>query len=481
MAEDTIPPTPTPTLLPTFLALLAAHRPAFHQTRPYQRAVALALGWLCALGRHTLTQVLVSLGVVGSDWSGFYRLFGTPRFDYDQLTAQLLRETLPLAPADQPYVVAVDGVRIPRESRTMPGTGWLLAAGTAPFKRGLRRAQRFVDLDWLPAPSATGYSRAIPLRWETAFPPKAVAADGQPVRTEWEAGLAGVRHIRAELDAAGRAEQRLLGIGDGSYSNQHIWQDKPERTDLLARCAKNRALFAIPQEAAQPKRGRRRTYGERAPRPDAWLAERTGWHRTKVTVRGRTIPLTYRVEGPYLVKGAAEQPLFLLVVKGIAKRSRRHKRREPAFWLVSAVPTGKRDHPWTVPLPAADLVAWAWQRWEVEVAHRAQKTTFGLGEPQCWGPRSAVLAVQWVGWLYAVTVLTGLKVWGLERGPLSPPGRWWRGSGRWSLAQLGSELRAELWQLGEFQPVWSRTTGTWTEMADWLATQTNTLRGSSRT
>jgi hypothetical protein len=479
MPEDTTPP-PTPgQLLSTFLTLLAAHRAAFRQARPYHRVVALALGWLGTLGRHTITQVLVSLGLGTSDWSGFYRLFGTPRFDYARLTADLLRATLPLASADRPYVVAIDGVRVPRESRTMPGTGWLLAAGTAPFKRGLRRAQRFVDCDWLPQPSAQGYSRAVPLRWEPAFPPKAVPAPDHPACKEWEAGLAGLRHIRADLDAAGRTTQRLLGVADGAYSNQHVWQDKPERTDLLARCARNRALFALPTE--QPKRGRHRQYGQRAPRPDAWLTERTGWHRTQVPVRGRTIPLTYRVEGPYLVKGAPAQPLFLLVVRGIAKRSHRHQRREPAFWLISAVPTDTADHPWRLPLPAPDLLAWAWQRWEVEVAHREQKTTFGLGEPQCWGPRSAVVAVQWVGWLYALTVLTGLQTWGLGHGTVPPPGRWWRGSGRWSLAQLWSGLRTELWQLGDFQPVWSRTTGTWTEMTDWLATQTNTLRGSSRT
>ena len=42
-------------------------------------------------------------------------------------------------------------------------------------------------------------------------------------------------------------------------------------------------------------------------------------------------------------------------------------------------------------------------------------------------------------------------------------------------------LCAELWQLGDFRPVWSRTTGQWDEMLDWLALQTNALRGANRT
>lgn len=466
-------------LLTTLLALLAAHRVAFGQERPAQRLTSLVFGWLLTFERHTITRVLASLGLVDSDWSAFYRLLGVPRFDYDRLTRQVLRETLPLTEASQPYLVALDGVMVPRHSRRMPGTGWVLAPQTAPFKRGLQRAQRFVDLCWLPLPSAEGYSRAVPLRWEPAFPPKAVAADGVEPRTEWAAGLAGLTWIRDELDAADRTDQRLLAMGDGSYAGKDCWQGLPDRVDLLTRCAKNRALFAVPSESAPGTKGRKRLYGAQTPSPAEWLEERTGWRQTEVVVRGRTIPLTYRVEGPVLLKGAASRPLMLLVVKGIAKRSPRHKRRDPAFWLVSARQTaGGR---WDVPYAAGDLLSWAWQRWEIEVAHREQKTGFGLGDPQCWGPRAAVTAVQLAGWIYALTVLTGIRTWGLGRAPTAPATRWWRGSGRWSLGQLWTGLRAELWDLGEFQPVWTRTGGNWWEMTDWIDTHTNALLGASRT
>lgn len=478
MHESTKPPVPGP-LLTTLLALVLAHRVAFRQERTFQRATGLVLGWLMTLERHTITRVLAALGLVNGDWSAWYRLLARPRVDYEHLTRCLVRETLPLSPVAQPYLVVVDGVVIPRHSRTMPGTGWLLAPQTAPFKRGLRRGQRFVDLDWLPLPNAEGYSRAVPLRWESAFPPKAEAAGEGTVRTEWEAGRAALTWLRTELDAAGRPDQPVLAIADSSFGTTALWQTLPVGVALLARCAKNRALFTLPPVREPGQTGRRRVYGERAPRPDAWLAERGGWTHGAVVVRGRTIPLTYRMEGPFLLKGAPTHPLFLLVVKGIAKRAARHKRRDPAFWLVSARIAD--DGIPQLPYPVIDLLAWAWQRWEIEVAHREQKTGFGVGEPQCWGPRSAVTAVQFAGWIYAVTVLTGLKAWGQGRAPSAPATRWWRGSGRWSLGQLWTSLRAECWQLGEFQPVWTRTTGNWWEMTDWLAAQTNALLGASRT
>jgi hypothetical protein len=480
MAEST---TATPSsafpLLTALFALLAAHRPAFRQERPFQRVTGLVVGWLLALERHTVTRLLAAVGLVEADWSAFYRLLGSPRFAYDRLTRCLLQATLPLADATRPYLVALDGVVVPRSSRTMPGTGWVLAPQTAPFKRGLRRAQRFVDLCWLPTPSAQGYSRAVPVRWEPAFPPKAVPAVDVTPRTEWAAGLAGLGWVRTELDTAGRPGQRILGIADAAFGAKGLWQGLPAGVDLLVRCAKNRALFALPTPPPPGTRGRKRIYGEQAPHPAAWLEDRTGWRQTEVMVRGRAIPLTYRVEGPYLLKGAAERPLFLLVVKGIAKRSSRHKRRDPAFWLVSA--RRGEDGRWDLPYPAPDLLAWAWQRWEIEVAHREQKTGFGVGEPQCWGPRSAVTAVQFAGWVYGLTVLAGIRAWGLGRAPTAPATRWWRGSGRWSLGQLWTGLRAELWDLGEFRPVWTRIGGNWWEMADWLDAQTNALLAAGRT
>ncbi len=477
MADATTTPSPRP-LVPELFALLAAHRSAFRQERPSQRSEALLLGWVCAFGRHTVTQVLLALGLGEADWTAFYRLFSRRRIDYEVLARTLLAETLAQVPAETPYLVGIDATQIPRHSRTMPGTSWLRHLGTAIFRAGIHRAQRFVHLSWLPQPSPAGYSRAVPLRFDPAFPAKAVPAPGHPPAKEWEAGLAALTWLRQELDTLGRSAQLVLGLGDGVYSTAPLWAGLPARVVLLARCTKNRALFALPGEADQPRRGRRRQYGPRRPRPDAWLAERGGWQRTEVVVRERTIPIQYRVDGPCLVQGAAQQPLYLLVVKG-SNPQRGYRPRPARFWLVSAVSDGAGG--WMRPWPAEQLLAWAWQRWELEVAHRELKTSFGLGEVQAWSPVAAVLSVQWTAWAYAVLVLAGIRCWGLGRGPVPWPGRWWGGSGRWSLARLWQGYRQELWREGEFHRVWSATPPNWGEMADWLAAKTNATLTSSRT
>jgi hypothetical protein len=455
-------------LLACLLELLAAFRPAFRQERPYRRCVALVFGSVFAFARHTLSQLLLALGVTEQDWSAWYRLFSEPRVDLDALDAELVRQTLAEIPAAGPYVVAVDGVQVPRWSLKLPGTSWLKAPRTPKWKPGIHRAQRFFHLAALLPITRQGYSRALPLRWVPAFPPKAVPSRTAP-RTEAQAAGAELLWLRRQLDAAGRADQELLAVGDGAYNTAELWTGLPPRTTLLARCAKNRALFRLPAPTPHPRRGAPRKYGERAPTPPDFLHERAGWQRTVVPVRGRSIPLRYRVEGPFLVKPAPTRPLFLLVVGGVRQP---RVRREATFWLVSAVPTA--DGGWTLPRPAPELLGWAWQRWEIEVCHRELKAGFGLGEPQCWNPTATETVTAWQAWAYAVLVLAGVRAWGLEGAPLHPPGRWWPGAPRWSLGTLWRGYRQALWHCADFYPVYPSTTDDW-----WLIHARNSALGNA--
>jgi hypothetical protein len=110
-------------------------------------------------------------------------------------------------------------------------------------------------------------------------------------------------------------------------------------------------------------------------------------------------------------------------------------------------------------LLSGNLLSWAWQRWEVEVSHREMKSSFGLGEIQCWNARSVVMAARWQAWCYGVMVLAGYRAWGLSRGSPRPGGRWWGGSGRWSLGTLWRGYRRELWGTEQFRPLWTGTGG----------------------
>jgi hypothetical protein len=416
------------------------------QARVAQRLGELTVGLIVTFGRHTVTRILVTVGRGDVDWSAAYRLFRHDRVALDRLQRHLLQRLTPGAVTGRPLPVVLDSTQLPRSSARMVGVGWLKAPRSPAWNPGLHRAQRWVGLSVLLPRSRRGESRAVPLWFAPAPPPSAQPWPGQPPCREWEAGLRALEWLRGALIAIGQARRPVLAIADGSYGVAPLWKALPPQVTLLARCAKNRALYALPTPPERPQRGRRRKYGARGPTPQDQLRvsrkrARRAWTTIPVRVRGREIPLRVRVTGPWLVKPAPTQPLYLLVVAGIQQR--RHGRpiqRAPTFWLVSAVQD--RAGAWVLPYPVADLLAWAWQRWEVEVMHRELKSSCGLGQQQAWHPVAAVSTLQWVVWTYALLLLAGYRAWGWSAAPTAT--RWYRG-GRWTVRDVLTAVRSEVW------------------------------------
>ena len=139
----------------------------------------------------------------------------------------------------------------------------------------------------------------------------------------------------------------------------------------------------------------------------------------------------------------------------------------------------QKDGTWQLPLPITTLLAWLWQRWELEVTHREMKSGLGVGEIQCWSQRGAVVSVQWSVWFYALLVLTGYRTWGLLHGPPAL-GRWRRNARRWSISTLLRGFRAELWGNAEFRACWSPSPDIWAEIDRWIQGRNNAVAAAAR-
>lgn len=466
-------------LLENLQEIVGKHRPVFKQERTFRRAEGLLLGELFSFARHTITQGLLALGIRDGDWSAWYRMFSHVRFDEAELNSCLMAETLEHVAETEPYVTAMDGTSFHRSSLKMPGTSWLIDKRFSSFRPGIHRAQRFLHGCWL-MPLEAGYSRAVPLRLLPAFPEKAAPSEHAPQR-EWEAGLVFLKWVRHQLDIHGRSEQTLLSLADGAFDVLELWRGLPERTILVTRTARNRSLYWLPKTERASGPGRPPSYGERAPTPAAWLhAGLRNWPKADLLVRGRLRTMRYYTLGPFVREGMPENPVFLIVIKGmhrlVGQRKKRYKHKGPSFYLVSAV---KQSGLWQLPLPIESLLAWLWQRWEIEVAHREMKSGFGVGEKQCWNRRAAVLSVQWSTWVYAVLLLAAYRTWGLCNGPPTPA-RWWPGAKRWSLTTMWRSYRAAFWNLPEFQALWTTTGDNWWEKEAWLASWSNSVQAAAR-
>ena len=160
----------------------------------------------------------------------------------------------------------------------------------------------------------------------------------------------------------------------------------------------------------------------------------------------------YKLRGCYLRETAPNCPLFLIIIDSdkwtVGKRRPRTRYRDPAYFLVRAA---LKDGVWILPCPIEQILIWLWQRWEIEVIHREMKTSFGVGDIQCWGKASSTLSVQWMVWLFGLVMLGAYRAWDLFDGPAAYA-RWWSGARRWSFNTLWSALRAELWTRRDFHP-----------------------------
>lgn len=460
-------------LLKNLFSLLSGQQGIADQQRVVERVEMLVLAELFTFGRHTITQMLMSLGLTEQDWSAWYRLFSEERFNYEVASEGLFAESLGYVGEDELYVVAGDATQTPRSSRKMEGASWLRNMRTPPFMVGIHAAQRWFNGSWL-VPEEKGYSRAIPLRWMPAFTEKSQPQTVAPLK-EWEASVEFLAWLRQQFVAHERPEQAILFVGDGHYDNLKLWQHLPQGVTMLARSAKNRVLYQLPDET----RHGNRKYGKRASTPQSIWRSNKRWQKMTLEVRGRTRHLEVCVRGAFLRPGAAECPLFLIVVRGKKRKNKygRQYRRQPLPFLVNAVQD--TNGTWELPLPLETLLFWAWQRWEVEVAHRELKTTFGLGHKQCFNPKAAVLSVQWSAWVYSLLLLAGYRTFGLARAP-DVPTRWWRGSGRWSFATLLRSYRAALWGQHHFRPIFTSTPYDWVGKQGYLTALKNSIYASMR-
>jgi hypothetical protein len=461
-----------PELLSELVGLVGSCEKAYGQKRVHNRVMALVMAELFGFGRHTLTQLLLTMGITEEDWSAWYRGFSEGRYAEEETAGIMVTEMLSEVPVTEPFVVGGDGFHVPRTSQTMPGTGWMRGLGTAKFKPGIQRGQRYFEASWL-TPMVNGYSYAIPIRCLSAFTMKSVPCEGEAPRTEVGAGLTFLKWLREEMDQMGRSDQMLVTLNDGSYDTLDFWPGLPEGTVGIVRTARNRCLYELPPEDAHGNR----KYGEKAPAPHEWLRKRKPFIHQEIIVRGRKRRMRYQVKGPYLRDTLPDIPLFLIVVGG-GKRPKgsRRKNYKPCFYLVSALLI---DGVWSLPLPIEQILAWLWQRWELEVAHRQMKSGLGLGEKQCWNEKATVATVQWSVWVYSLMIFSGYRVWRNTTGP-KPPGLWRKPPRRWSFNTIWRAFRSEMWSLPEFRATWTWSRDNWLEKETLWTSLFNSILASAR-
>jgi hypothetical protein len=244
--------------------------------------------------------------------------------------------------------------------------------------------------------------------------------------------------LRASLNQAGGADKKLVPAVDGSFCNRTVFAASVEGVALIARTRKD-AVLCYP---AAP--GDRRVYGAAKFTPEQVRKDESiPWKNTKVFYGGKRRKIRYKEVPQVLWQGGAKrQRLRLFVIAATPYRksqSRKLYYRDPAY-LLTTMASGS----------AHALLQIYFDRWQIEVNHREEKDTLGIGQTQLWNPISVPKQPAFAVASYSALLLASLKAFGTERGTaFAPLPKWRRKAKRPSCLDLVTLLRQEMAQHSE--------------------------------
>ncbi len=437
-------PSPSPTLLECSLEIVRPWRVVFAQQRTFLRAVRQGLGSLLCLGRSTLSRIIWTTGREQNSWSGEYFLHSRAAWSPHALFEPMVREALQYCPG-RLIAVAVDDTRLKKTGRAILQAQYHRDPLSPPFHVNLIWALRFLQASILLPLHRSGPwpARGIPIRFEEV---SSVKKPGRRASEEaWQIYKQEVKErnlsrrfvrsmaeLRQTFDHAGAQNKVLVMVGDGSFCNRTVLAGIPERVVLIARTRKDASLcFRAPQAD-------RRFYSQDKFTPDQLrLDESLPWQTTKIFYGGKRRKIRYKEVTEVLWQGGArKRPLRLLVIAATPYRKRKGGKlyyRHPAFLLTTMLEGSTRQ-----------LLQMYFDRWQIEVNHRDEKDTLGVGQAQMWNPVSVPKQPALAVASYSALLLAALKAFGPGRGEAYAALPKWRSSAkRPSCLDLMTLLRKE--------------------------------------
>jgi DDE superfamily endonuclease len=432
-------------LLRTLLLILQDWQAAFAQQRSYRRAVAQALGSLTSFGRRTLSRALFAIGHQHQDWSADYRLHARSAWSPQQLFQPLIEHALPWCTG--PYIaLAIDDTRIRKTGRKINTAFYQRDPLSPKFRFNLMLGLRFLQVALL-LPlyrHSQAAPRSLPIRFEEVPPlkkPRRKASEQEWATFRKAAkqhnlsthAVEVIRALRTNMDEAGASAQILLAVGDGSFCNQTMFRPSLDRTEIIARARRDIKLC---RPAAA---GSRCVYDALKFTPEQVRQdEQVPWQEARTFHAGDWRQIRFKQISPVLWQtGARQRPLRLFVIAPIPYyvpgRGRNHYH-EPAFLLTTDLKGSSEE-----------LLQPYFDRWQIEVNHREEKDTLGIGQAQLRSPasvpRQPALAVA----AYSALLLAALLTFGPGRDHhYEPLPKWRRHATRPSCLDLVTLLRKEM-------------------------------------
>ena len=401
-----------------------------------------------------MTGLLTTSGSQFQDWSAAFRLFSRDRLPLPEMFSVVRRAVSDELPPGAPFRAVMDDTLLRRSGLHTPGVAWRRDPLGPRFQTNFVRGQRFLQLS-AAMPGKDGNFRLAPIAFIHAPTPQkprhnAPAEVVEQYRLDARharlclRGAQQMIQLRASLDQdAGGKDRTLILAFDGGYTNSTVLKSIPPRTTCIGRIRKDAHLSLMPDPALMKARGRRLRYGADAPTPDQVRTDDAPWQIMSFAHSGVTHQLRYKRRQHLLWRTAGVgQVLQLIVIAPLAYRPRKGAKllyRDPAY-LICTDPE----------LDPRQIIEAYFQRWDIEVNFRDEKTLLGVGQAQVRSKASVESAPALSVAAYGMLLVSAQRAFGNSTDGLLPKPKWSAGSNgpRISTQQLIHQLRAEVWGRG---------------------------------
>lgn len=420
----------------------------FPQHRSLQRAITVAFGLLCGMGKRTLTRSIGFQGNTQKDWSADYKVFSRSPWESQALFNPILQHAIQEQDLKR-LVFSTDDTRVWRTGKHVPQCQFHRDPMGPAFHTNLRWGHRFLQTSLvlpLYARDRESSSRTIPVRFEMApvvKKPGCKAGADELLEYRRQKKLTNLsvqfvtttKAMRKHLNGTGHAGKRMFVVGDGSFCNRTVFKEdwNTLNVSIVARCRKDIVLCK-----RAPGKGRR-FYGKTKFTPEM-VRRRDSlapWQSGKVFHGGCDREVRYKdLGGVYWQGGARKKQLRLLLVSPVGYRTSKNGRqyyRQPVYVLTTDLTTS-----------ALELLQDYFDRWGIEVNHRDEKEILGVGEAQVWNEHSVEKVPAMLVAMYSWLLLAGLHCYGPGRTEdYEPLPKWRRGAKRPSCLDLVTLLRKQ--------------------------------------
>ena len=473
----------------TFVTLLTDLRPVF--TGPsFNNFQVLVAGWVHALGKHCISDVIRSAGALASKhFSAYYRVFSEGRWAFDRLGLALFGVVLRLMRVSEIEVIVDDTLSRRSGKKVALGmmhadpvlrykgkpffsyghvfvvlavhvvstklaarTGWALPMLFRLFESSKRGGQKDAPSDHKRAANRERHaaSKRNRPRWtdrkvvKNRLVPCEPEPDSGPLPDEVRPTKLQLAAEMVLLLAKTFPKLQIRVLADHAYHGRALLNTVHSTVDnvhFVVRGHGDAALYELPPPPTG-RRGRPRVKGARLPTPEQWVKDHPDRFETAtVSMYGKDVPLQL---ASYLGMPYRTLP-GRLVRYVIVKDPHGHYR---TTYLMSTDPQ----------MSPADIVTAYAHRWPLELTFQETKQKLGMQDPQTQLPRSVRRTAPFALFVYSLVVCWYLATGHLEAQAFpSYRDPWYDKTGRPSFTDMLATLRRLGWAQSLLDPALPNT------------------------